>query len=45
MFWKFVPYLIEKNHVFNSACLFKDLNPRRHAPLSVTDYENWNLKL
>ncbi len=24
--------------------LFKDLNPCRHAPLSVTDYEKWNLK-
>ncbi len=23
--------------------LFKDLNPCRHAPLSVTDYEKWNL--
>ncbi len=25
--------------------LFKDLNPCSHAPLSVTDYEKWNLKL
>ncbi len=25
--------------------LFKDLNPCRHAPLFVTDYEKWNLNL
>ncbi len=39
----------KKNPVFHSTCvnlsLFKYLNPCRHAPLSVTDYENWNLKL
>ncbi len=32
-----LPYLIEKK--------IKDLNHCRHAPLSVKDYEKWNLKL
>ncbi len=39
----------KKNPVFHSACvslsLVKDLSPCRLAPLSVTDYEKWNLKL
>ncbi len=50
MFWNNL-YLADrkKNLVFHSACvnlsLFKYLNPCRHAHLSVTDNEKWNLKL
>ncbi len=50
MFWNnLYPTWSKKNPVFDSACvnlnLFTDLNPCYHAPLSVTDYEKWNLNL
>ncbi len=50
MFWNnLYPTWPKINPNFHSACvnlsLFKDLNPCRHAPRLVTDYEKWNLKL
>ncbi len=48
MFWNnlYLPdQKIKKNPVFVNLSVFKDLNPCRHAPLSVTDYEKLNLKL
>ncbi len=50
MLWNnLYPAWSKKNPVFHSACvslsLVKDLSPCRLAPLSVTDYEKWNLKL
>ncbi len=49
MFWNNLYRTWSTLRVFHSACanlsLFKDWNPCRHAPLSVTDYEKWNLNL
>ncbi len=49
MFWNnLYPTWLKKTCLY-PACvnlsLFKDLSPCRQAPLSVTDYEKWNLKL
>ncbi len=52
MFWNnLYPTWKKKNPVFLpvktlpvNLSLFKDLNPCRHAPLLVTDYEKWHLK-